>query len=119
MNERIFKKPTGVKPVTPKELTQPEGFDLETERRKEVHDSQREDHEEKFEFHARPAPKDILEHPVVRQFLSDSLLSFSVQMEPSLVCSCMYSVIISYDFNHLFLIFIVLSCVTQQFIIIF
>ena len=49
----------GVKPVAAKEPTVPVGFDLETERRRDIGDNSMED-EEKYEFHARPVPKSVL-----------------------------------------------------------
>lgn len=82
MNKRILTNPnTGVKKVAPKPVTKFEEFDLECGKRPQ-NKSLRSDTEEKFEFHAQPAPKKILEGPVVRQlqtkfYLSAQLFSLS------------------------------------------
>lgn len=64
VNKRILTNPnTGVKKVAPKPVTKFEEFDLECGKRPQ-NKSLRSDTEEKFEFHAQPAPKKILEGPV-------------------------------------------------------
>ena len=65
VNKRILNNPnTGVKKVVPKPVTKFEEFDLESGKRPH-NKSIKTDKEEKFEFHAQPAPKKILEGPVV------------------------------------------------------
>ena len=59
----------GITKVQPKELTTAAGFELETEKRKEAWEGRKPEEEEKFEFHARPAPKAILEKPAVSTYL--------------------------------------------------
>ncbi|XP_033755054.1 LOW QUALITY PROTEIN: targeting protein for Xklp2 homolog [Pecten maximus] len=62
VNERILTNPnTGVRKVPSKPLTHPEEFHLTAAERR-AQDSSTE--EEKYEFHAKPAPKKILEGPV-------------------------------------------------------
>ncbi|XP_060066423.1 targeting protein for Xklp2 homolog [Ylistrum balloti] len=62
VNERILTNPnTGVRKVASKPLTNPEEFHLTAADRR-TQDSSTE--EEKFEFHAKPVPKKILEGPV-------------------------------------------------------
>eukprot|EP00105_Crassostrea_gigas_P016516 XP_011433925.1 PREDICTED: targeting protein for Xklp2 isoform X2 [Crassostrea gigas] len=64
VNKRILTNPnTGVKKVAPKPVTKFEEFDLECGKRPQ-NKSLKSDTEEKFEFHAQPAPKKILEGPV-------------------------------------------------------
>nr|XP_022335373.1 targeting protein for Xklp2 homolog isoform X2 [Crassostrea virginica] len=64
VNKRILNNPnTGVKKVVPKPVTKFEEFDLESGKRPH-NKSIKTDKEEKFEFHAQPAPKKILEGPV-------------------------------------------------------
>ncbi|XP_040465699.1 targeting protein for Xklp2 isoform X8 [Falco naumanni] len=47
-----------------KDLTQPIGFELETEKRVQERDSKKQQEEEHFEFHSRPCPTKILEDVV-------------------------------------------------------
>ncbi|XP_061197488.1 targeting protein for Xklp2 homolog isoform X2 [Saccostrea echinata] len=64
VNKKILSNPnTGVKKVTPKPVTKFEEFEFEGGRRPH-NNSMKRDKEEKYEFHAQPAPKKILEGPV-------------------------------------------------------
>ncbi len=57
---------TGVTKVAPKELTKPQTFDLETDRRNtawEAHKAREGDNT--YEFHAKPLPKGIFKDPMV------------------------------------------------------
>ncbi|KAJ8302828.1 hypothetical protein KUTeg_019224 [Tegillarca granosa] len=61
VNSKIMSNPTlGVKKVPPRPLTQFEEFNLESNRRAKEKETKPSD-EEKFEFHAQPVPKKILE----------------------------------------------------------
>lgn len=63
VNQKILQNPcTGVKKVASKPPTQIEEFNLEGPKR--AHNRSVDDKEEKYEFHAQPVPKEILEGPV-------------------------------------------------------
>ena len=75
LNEKIMKNPdTKIKKTSSKELTRPEGFDLETQHRastKHNNSSKEEEEEAKaYKFQAQPLPKKILEGVTVSNVLS-------------------------------------------------
>lgn len=64
VNQKILQNPaTGVRKVPSKPTTQVEEFNLEGLKRNQNKSIEKK--EEKYEFHAQPVPKDILEGPVV------------------------------------------------------
>ncbi|XP_056210062.1 targeting protein for Xklp2 isoform X9 [Falco biarmicus] len=65
LNPKIFEGgPLLPKKPSVKDLTQPIGFELETEKRIQERDSKKQQEEEHFEFHSRPCPTKILEDVV-------------------------------------------------------
>ncbi|NWR82828.1 TPX2 protein, partial [Furnarius figulus] len=63
LNHKIFEGgPLLPKKPSVKELTQPIGFELETEKR--IQERKKQQEEERFEFHSRPCPTKILENVV-------------------------------------------------------
>ncbi|NXQ18131.1 TPX2B protein, partial [Peucedramus taeniatus] len=65
VNHKIFEGgPLLPKKPAMKELTQPIGFQLETEKRIQERESKKQQEEERFEFHSRPCPTKILEDVV-------------------------------------------------------
>ncbi|XP_022257918.1 targeting protein for Xklp2 homolog [Limulus polyphemus] len=65
VNHKIFTQPmTGISKVETKQSTRPEGFQLKTEVRYHLRErNQASTEEPKYEFHAQPLPKKILEGP--------------------------------------------------------
>ncbi|NWI49121.1 TPX2 protein, partial [Calyptomena viridis] len=65
LNHKIFEGgPLLPKKPPAKVLTQPIGFELETEKRIQERESKKQQEEERFEFHSRPCPTKILEDVV-------------------------------------------------------
>ncbi|NXF12421.1 TPX2 protein, partial [Smithornis capensis] len=65
LNHKIFEgRPLLPKKPPVKVLTQPVGFELETEKRIQERESKKQQEEERFEFHSRPCPTKILEDVV-------------------------------------------------------
>ncbi|XP_070575046.1 LOW QUALITY PROTEIN: targeting protein for Xklp2 homolog [Ptychodera flava] len=65
INPKVFSdKATGLKKVAKKPCTEAVGFDLETDHRTQIREASKQKKEEKYEFHAKPVPTQILEKPL-------------------------------------------------------
>ncbi|NXU59149.1 TPX2 protein, partial [Turnix velox] len=64
LDHKIFEARPVLPKKPPKVLTQPIGFELETEKRIQERESKKQQEEEHFEFHSRPCPTKILEDVV-------------------------------------------------------